>query len=241
LVGVLVLAAAAGTYGFLNVDGFRTFVEDITKAAQRFLAADTDESGGLSADQKEKPSTYLENQNRTVEVPVGTDHNGFGDKISMNELPVVENRIHNLINEERKAKGLPALSNDDRLAAVARAHSIDMAQYDYFAHDNLKGQGPSGRAELAGYICRKDYGTHYTEGIAENIFQTWLYSSTTNFYLVIPVRDYMSSEELTVQVVDGWMASPGHRDNILDGDYDREGIGIAVSKDEKVYITQNFC
>jgi uncharacterized protein YkwD len=37
------------------------------------------------------------------------------------------------------------------------------------------------------------------------------------------------------------MESPGHRENILTKTYDSEGIGVEISADDKVYITQNFC
>jgi uncharacterized protein YkwD len=52
---------------------------------------------------------------------------------------------------------------------------------------------------------------------------------------------YMSIEETASQAVVGWMGSPGHRRNILEPSYDREGIGVGISADEKVYVTQNFC
>ncbi len=113
---------------------------------------------------------------------------------------------------------------------------------DYFRHDNLLGQSPSDRAAQAGYRCRKDYGSYYSEGIAENIFQTSLYSSyTTTLGGLVVSRDYMALEEIASQIVDGWMDSPGHRENILETSYDKEGSGAVVSADEKVYVTQNFC
>ncbi|MDA0263336.1 MAG: hypothetical protein O2803_04150 [Chloroflexi bacterium] len=37
------------------------------------------------------------------------------------------------------------------------------------------------------------------------------------------------------------MNSPGHRQNIVNEEFDRQGIGTAVGEDESVYITQNFC
>ena len=37
------------------------------------------------------------------------------------------------------------------------------------------------------------------------------------------------------------MNSPGHRENILTGVFDREGIGVEITQDYKVYVTQNFC
>ena len=54
-------------------------------------------------------------------------------------------------------------------------------------------------------------------------------------------KDYHSLEELANLVVDGWMDSPGHRENILNSSYDVEGIGVAINDDEEVYVTQNFC
>ena len=41
--------------------------------------------------------------------------------------------------------------------------------------------------------------------------------------------------------VDGWMASPGHRENILTPTYDRLGAGMAISSGGELYATQNFC
>ena len=43
-----------------------------------------------------------------------------------------------------------------------------------------------------------------------------------------------------ITIVDGWMNSPGHRENILTPDWRSEGVGVAVSGDV-VYVTQNFC
>jgi uncharacterized protein YkwD len=37
------------------------------------------------------------------------------------------------------------------------------------------------------------------------------------------------------------MGSSGHRRNILTRHFRREGIGVAIGKDGKVLITQNFC
>ncbi|MBA2369951.1 MAG: CAP domain-containing protein [Candidatus Protochlamydia sp.] len=39
--------------------------------------------------------------------------------------------------------------------------------------------------------------------------------------------------------IDGWMKSQGHKENIL-GDFEESGIGVAISKDGKFYITQLF-
>ena len=48
-------------------------------------------------------------------------------------------------------------------------------------------------------------------------------------------------EEIAQSTVDGWMDSEDHRKNILTEKFDREGIGVVISDDDKVYITQNMC
>ncbi|MBS1128555.1 MAG: serine protease, partial [Nitrospirae bacterium] len=39
----------------------------------------------------------------------------------------------------------------------------------------------------------------------------------------------------------GWMNSQGHRKNILTPHWLNQGIGVFISTDDTVYITQNFC
>ena len=153
---------------------------------------------------------------------------------------LMESLIHALVNAERQQAGLAPLSTDDLLSSVARSHSADMASRDYFDHVNTQGQHPSDRAASAGYSCRKDYGTYYTDGVAENIAQNWLFSSITTIG-PISTKNYMSNDEIAQETVEGWMNSPGHRANILEADYDRVGTGVAIAEDQKVYLTQNFC
>jgi uncharacterized protein YkwD len=157
--------------------------------------------------------------------------------IDINEL---ELQIHNLVNEERRKKGLNPLDWDSKLADIARKHSQDMAENNFFSHNNLKGQDATERGKLAGYSCRKDFGSYYKEGIAENIFQNTLYDSIT-YYNGIPSYDWYTQEEIARSTVRGWMTSSGHRKNILTATYDKEGIGVAMSSNNQVMITQDFC
>ena len=116
-----------------------------------------------------------------------------------------------------------------------------MARHNFFSHTNLRGQSPSDRGAAAAYDCRKDYGSYDTYGLSENIYWSTLYSQYWTQFGVVVSKDYYELEELASLVVDGWMASVGHRENILNTGYDRQGIGIAISADEKVYVTQNLC
>jgi uncharacterized protein YkwD len=55
-----------------------------------------------------------------------------------------------LVNSERAAAGCPAVQADERLASVARAHSADMRDRDFFSHTNPDGLDPFDRARAAG-------------------------------------------------------------------------------------------
>ena len=157
----------------------------------------------------------------------------------------LEKEVHQLINSERVKHGLPGLEWNKQIAAIARAHSEDMARRDYFSHDNLEGESPTDRAIAAGYPCRKSLGGgSYSYGLAENIWTGWEYSSYT--YGPGGTRyNWMSQTQLAAQAVSSWMNSPGHRDNILTPQYDRTGIGVGFGiisgKKHTVYLTQNFC
>mgnify|MGYP003393852407 FL=1 len=52
-----------------------------------------------------------------------------------------------LVNKERRAAGLNELVMDEGLVKVARLHSLDMWQRQYFAHENLDGESPFDRME----------------------------------------------------------------------------------------------
>jgi len=152
----------------------------------------------------------------------------------------LEQRVHELINQQRTDMGLGALTFDPALADIARKHSEDMAAQHYFAHVNPAGQDPTSRATADGYTCRKTYGSYYTYGIAENLFQNNLYSSATFYNNRETVYNWNSPEAIAQTTVAGWMNSSGHKKNILTRTFDREGIGVAIAS-EKVYITENFC
>jgi len=165
------------------------------------------------------------------------------DKRPEINITALEKKVHELTNTERKKYGIKELKYDNKLNNIAREHSKDMAKNNFFEHDNLKGEDPSTRASKAGYSCYKNYGSYYTKGIAENIFQTWTYSSYSTYGSSDDGFNYewTSVDKMAKEIVDGWMNSPGHRENILTKTYDKEGIGVAIASNEAVYVTQNFC
>ncbi len=151
----------------------------------------------------------------------------------------LEKRIHALINKERAAHGLSPLDWDDALARIARGHSKDMANRSYFSHDSPESRDFSFRYREQAYSCAIRTGNTIHLG-AENIALNHLYQSVTTIDGV-PYYDWNSLDQIARSTVQGWMDSPGHRKNILTPHWLHEGIGVHISYDDKVYITQNFC
>jgi uncharacterized protein YkwD len=142
----------------------------------------------------------------------------------------IEKKIHKLINTERRDKGLGSLGLDKALSSIARDHSADMSEKGYFSHFAPDGSDFSHRYEKGGYSCRVTQGQTIYLG-AENIF-TIIFTGT------------QTGEQIARDTVKGWMASKGHRKNILTPHWGREGIGVSIGRDGQrviVYITQNFC
>jgi uncharacterized protein YkwD len=153
----------------------------------------------------------------------------------------LEAQVHALVNKVRQENGRSVLGTDGALASIARAHSKDMAVHGYFGHVNLQGMDPTARGAAAGYTCRKDSDMYYTYGIAENLFATWRYNSV----LFVDGRatgfDWDTEEAIAEQTVDAWMNSPDHRANLLASGVNREGIGVAISDNDLVFVTEDFC
>jgi uncharacterized protein YkwD len=132
------------------------------------------------------------------------------------EVLAMEQQVHDLINQERALYSKPPLTMDPALIAVARAHSEDMRDRDFFAHTNPDSKSPFDRMS--------DAGVSYSAA-AENIAYNYGYPDPAQ------------------TAVTGWMNSPGHRANILDeGAYGftLTGVGVAVDSSGQWWFTQLF-
>ncbi len=152
----------------------------------------------------------------------------------------IEKHIHDLINREREKNGLSSLAFNKSLKEIARRHSEDMAGRNYFSHYSPEGHGFSDRYKQVGYVCKiSGKGMSYFTG-AENIYQNNLYNRV-RIVNGIKYYDWNLPETIAETTVEGWMNSPEHRKNILMPHWQGEGIGVAISSDGKIFITQNFC
>jgi uncharacterized protein YkwD len=110
-----------------------------------------------------------------------------------------------LVNRERSANGEGVLSGNEHLQEAAQRHSDGMAAGDYFEHNGPGGDTPLDRMRGAGYIASANVGYEVGENIGWGTL--WLASPRS--------------------MVASWMASPGHRANILDSHFRDTGIGVS--------------
>jgi len=136
-------------------------------------------------------------------------------------------------NKMRRQNGVPPLLLDTSLSDIAREHSQDMADQQFFSHTNLNGEDPTGRAERHGYPTTRTVGSTIWMGIGENIGKM----PTGN----VEGMGYIAStpEAVGKAQVQSWMESPGHRENILNPNYVKIGIGTGFDG-EYYFSTQDF-
>ncbi|KAF4047130.1 Cysteine-rich secretory protein family [Phytophthora infestans] len=116
------------------------------------------------------------------------------------------------VNKQRTAKGLSKLCMNKKLQTAAQRHSNDMAANNYMSHTGSDGSTMSQRITTAGYKW---------SACAENV----------------------AAGQTTVDaVMTAWMASSGHRANILGTKYTMFGCGYAYKSGTtyKHHWTQNF-
>lgn len=122
-------------------------------------------------------------------------------------------RVLALVNRERVAAGCEALVPDETLMQVALLHSEDMAAQRFLAHEGSDGRTPAQRLLDRGYQFQL---------MAENV---------------------AAGQPTPEEVVEGWLASPDHRANILNCALRETGIGVAEAPDDPtygIYWTQLF-
>ncbi len=119
-------------------------------------------------------------------------------------LAVVGQATLCLLNQQRAASGVAALSENPRLTNASAGYSQRMVDEAFFAHEAPDGDTLVDRLTGAGYAVDDAL------VVGENI--GWGSGS-------------LASARSMVQA---WMASPGHRANLLSGDYTEVGLGVVL-------------
>lgn len=122
--------------------------------------------------------------------------------------------LHDRVNRVRRERNLVELVADPRIAAVAQAHADDMAAHGYVSHTDRAGHNPLERAQLAGLDGFRL--------LAENIGASTI------------------SGDRTASVVEEWLRSPTHRENLLTPAFGATGIGIAERADGATIYVQLY-
>lgn len=113
----------------------------------------------------------------------------------------VQREILERVNAERSKMGARALVLSETLSQAAQAHAADMARRKYFSHQSPEGCGMADRVAF--------YAPRERTTLGENI--------------AMGQRDPRA-------VVAAWMASPGHRANLLNPDFEELGVGHTPAK-----------
>jgi len=142
---------------------------------------------------------------------------GCGGQVVSAQNKSYEQQVIELVNQERTSRGLTALKYSEGLTRAARYQAADMSQDNYFSHDTMD--------RVGGQLVKKcgpwdRIANYYSGAIGENAAAG--YSSPA-------------------AVMQGWMNSPGHRDNILNPATRAIGVGFYQGNgDYHNYWVQDF-
>lgn len=150
----------------------------------------------------------------------------------------VEYYVFEKVNEVRTERGLEPFEYGAYLSSLGRAHSEDMYDRGYFAHENPDG-------ERAWHRFRIDDWADACEEMSENLAKNWaarrleLSDGSGSGYL-------WTEEDVAAELVSQWMHSPPHREAMLAANNDVMGIGVYVADvDENdgavIYASQELC
>lgn len=123
----------------------------------------------------------------------------------------LRDELRHATNQARAAHGLPPLDTDAGLTRAAQAHAEENAERGVLDHGSPDptDDEPIERIGLAGVALVE---------IGENLA-------------------FEPRSNITERVVQGWLASPRHRENLLASNYTHVGFGVARG-DAGVYVTQ---
>lgn len=146
--------------------------------------------------------------------PDDNDDDDDNDTSVPQEILDLETQTFDLVNLERTDRDIAALTMNEEIRTLARDYSERMADEGFFAHVDPQGDDVGDRLD--------DADINYSLA-GENLAMG------------------NDPDDPAAFIVEAWMASDGHRANILREQFTLSGIGIAYDEDENVYyFTQVF-
>jgi uncharacterized protein YkwD len=125
------------------------------------------------------------------------------------QVAAIKSKLLVLMSEERAKAGAKSLRVDPQLVAAAQAHSDDMARKRSFDAMN-----PAGNLAVNLLLRDPRFGGFVAENSAAQYFSP---------------RTGIDPDAMAHGFLQIWLASPSHRLNVVYRDFDRAGIGVAVS------------
>jgi uncharacterized protein YkwD len=151
-------------------------------------------------------------------------------------------------NEIREQYNLQHFQKNDLLQKTAESHAYQMITTNFYGHKNPNNSKFKSLTDRVKYTAG---GKFYFNYLAENIANYDILATESMFCLKrlpngnyfyfncnskkrIPILTYKALAKL---VIDGWMKSPSHRENLLDPNY--KYLGTAAQLSENPYKSQN--
>ncbi len=145
------------------------------------------------------------------------DYFSCGDQVAPVGNWDYEQKVVELVNQERKLRDLPPLKRVDLLDQAARYHSADLGQDNYFDHDS------------------------YDRVAGELTFVCLWWARIQTYYTNVRAENIAGGYPTPASVVAAWMDSPGHRKNMLSAYSDEIGVGYYEGSGQyNTYWTQDF-
>ncbi len=124
-----------------------------------------------------------------------------------------QSEIVALTNQVRESRGVQVLEQEGKLFTSSQHKADDMGLHSYFSHTSPNGE------KLADFLIKSGYDY---EAAGENL-----------------AVGFSSAEEL----IDAWIASPTHYNNLIDTDFQEFGVGLTAGSYEGhpvVYVASHF-
>jgi uncharacterized YkwD family protein len=125
-------------------------------------------------------------------------------------VPSEIQQVLDLVNQERAKAGVSPLKLSTSLDSMAKVKAEDMRDNNYFSHTSPSYGSP--------FDMMKKFGISFSTA-GENI---------------------AAGQQSASDVMNSWMNSPGHRQNILNPSYTEIGIGVAKGGSYGTYWVQDF-
>lgn len=142
-----------------------------------------------------------------------------GSRQGNNPLAALENAIFKETNKMRKQNNLPAFKKSVPASDLSRKHSQTMLRNNRLSHDGMQDRITAAKQKMG---MKPQPGR--PSGGGENVIEGF---------------EQGSVQANAASLVQRWMDSPGHRQNILSPNSTHLGVG-AVKGNDKYYATQLF-